>query len=110
MHLDVPEPAPEPKETTTTKPAKGWEFSAWQTYGSCSEPLPYDVFGGTAKPGGTVTVVSPYGSGSTTADAEGTWSLRVDFPTAPYGETFEVKVKDEFGHKKVFSFVSLHDG
>lgn len=114
VHLDapadVPKDDPAPKETTTTTVATSWGFTAWQTYGSCSEPLPYDVFGGTAKPGGTVTVTSPYGSGSTTADAEGAWSLRVEFPGAPYGKTFEVKVRDEYGNVKVFPFVSLYEG
>lgn len=99
-----------PKDTTTTTKAQGWEFSAVQTYGSCSEPIPYDIFSGTAKPGSTVTITSPYGSGSTTADAEGAWSLRVDFETAPHGEPFEVKARDEFGAKAKFTFVSLYEG
>lgn len=110
VHLDAPKGDAGGDATTTTTKAPAWEFSAFQTYGSCSEPLPYDVFYGTAKPGSTVTVASPHGSGSTTVDAEGAWSLRVDFPSAPYGASFEVKVRDEFGSKKVFSFVSLYEG
>ena len=105
VYYDAP-----PQTTTTTKAEKGWEFSAFQKYGSCAEPVPYDEFWGTGKPGGTITVASPYGSGSTTVDAEGNFWIRVEFPSAPFGETFSVKVKDEFGNKKVFSFVSNYSG
>ena len=37
---------------------------------------------------------------------DGAHWLRVDFPEAPHETTFAVKVKDEFGNKKVFEFVS----
>lgn len=100
-----------PKDTTTTtKAEKGWEFSAFQKYGSCSEPVPYDEFSGTGKPGSTITVTSSYGSGSTTVNESGEYWLRVEFPSAPFEKTFTVKVKDEFGNKKVFDFVSNYAG
>lgn len=100
--------APEPKETTTTVAA--WDFTANQKYGSCAEPVPYDEFSGYAKPGSTVTVTSEFGGGSTTADAEGNWWVRVEFPSAPTGETFKVKAKDAFGTVRTFNFVSNYEG
>lgn len=82
------------------------EFAASQKWGSCSESPPYDEFFGTAKPGTRVSIVSSFGSGSTTAGAGGEWYAKVFFETAPYGKTFEVKVKDEFGNKVLFEFTS----
>ena len=105
VYLDVP------KETTRTiKAEKDWEFSAFQKYGSCSEPIPYDEFSGTGKPGSTVNVTSSYGSGTTTVNEDGTYWLRVEFPEASHETSFTVKVKDEFGNKKVFEFVSKYSG
>jgi hypothetical protein len=98
-----------PKDTTTTTKAT-WEFSATQKYGTCSEPVPYDEFSGKAKPGSTVTVTSSHGSGSTTADGDGNWWIRVEFPSAPYNTTFSVKAKDQFGNHQYFEFVSLYSG
>ena len=110
VHLDVQKPAvDEPKETTTTTIAE-WEFTANQTYGSCSEPVPYDVFSGKAKPGTIVKVLSPYGGGTTEVNDDGAWSVRVEFPEAPFNEQFTVTVKDHTGSKKTFSFVSLFEG
>lgn len=105
VYLDVPK-----ETTTTTKAEKGWEFSAFQKYGSCSEPIPYDEFSGTGKPGSTISVTSEYGSSSTVVNEDGTYWLRVEFPGAPFGTIFPVKVKDEFGNKKVFEFVSNYSG
>jgi hypothetical protein len=83
------------------------EFTAHNTWGSCSESPPYDEYHGTGKPGTTVHVISAYGSGSTTVTAEGKWYVKVFFETAPYGKTFEVKAKDAFGTKVFFEFTSL---
>jgi hypothetical protein len=110
VYLDVEEPVvEEPKDTTTTTVAE-WKFTANQQYGSCSEPVPYDVFSGKAKPGTIVTITSPYGNGTAEVNGDGAWSVRVDFPEAPFNEQFTVKVKDHTGSKKTFSFVSLFEG
>ena len=117
VYYDAPEakddpkndPKDDPKDTTTTTKAT-WEFTASQKYGNCSEPVPYDEFTGTAKPGSSVTISSPYGGGSTTADAEGNWWIRVEFPSAPYNKVFSVHASDEFGTKRYFEFVSLYEG
>jgi hypothetical protein len=79
-------------------------FTANQTYGSCAESPPYDVYYGTGSPGTLVEIISPYGSGSTMIDAEGNWAVLVEFPSAPAGEPFTVKAKDHTGTKILFSF------
>ncbi|MGI9585151.1 MAG: hypothetical protein ACR2N7_06125 [Acidimicrobiia bacterium] len=100
----------EPKEPTTTTTKAVWEFWATQRFGNCSEPVPYDVFSGQAKPGSMVTISSEFGGGTVEAGPEGAWSLKVHFPEAPYNVPFVVKVKDAFGSKKTFEFVSYYDG
>jgi len=94
-------PAPPKKEPPPV------EFTAVQRWGSCTESPPYDEFSGMAKPGTQVSILSSFGSGSTTVAENGEWYLKVFFEGAPYGETFEVKAKDEFGHKVIFEFTSL---
>lgn len=79
-----------PPTTTTAEPVVTVAFSATQAYGSCEEPIPYDIFSGTATPGTTVSISSAYGSGSTAADAKGHWEKKVEFAGAPRGETFAV--------------------
>lgn len=98
-------PAPKPAPTTTTAPDVTVAFSASQKYGSCGEAVPYDIFSGTATPGSTITITSPYGSGTTTVDAHGHWSRKVEFPGAPANETFSVSVSG-LGGSKNFSFTA----
>ena len=83
------------------------EFTAHQQYGECREDTPYDVFWGTAAPGADIKVDSPYGSGSTTANDDGHWELKVEFPTAPAGKKFEVSVTSSDGGSAGFGFVYL---
>lgn len=80
-------------------------FFAENVYGSCVESPPFDVYHGKGEPGSTVFVVSEYGSGQTTVGAEGGWELRVEFPGAPPGKVFAVKVKDSLGRSTIFEFV-----
>jgi len=104
------EPATVETTTTTSTTVATWEFTANQKYGSCELPVPYDIFSGKTKPGATVTISSPYGNGSTTANGEGVWSVKVEFPTAPYNETFVVSATDYVGTTKTFEFVNLYSG
>ena len=101
VHYDVPEPP-----TTTEPPGEGVEFTANNTFGSCEENPPYDIYYGTADPETKVTITSEFGSATVYANGEGDWSKQVFFPEAPYGETFLVTVKDHTGAKKHFEFVS----
>lgn len=82
------------------------DFSAHQKYGSCGEVVPYDVFYGTASPGTKIWVASPYGEGMTVAGDNGGWDLKVKFPSAPAGKTFEVVVETSEGDRKVFTFIN----
>lgn len=110
VHLDVEKPAVEEPKKTTTTTVVVWQFKASQKYGSCSEPVPYDVFSGKAKPGTVVEVLSPYGSGTAEVNEDGAWSIRVEFPEAPFNKQFTITVKDHTGSKKTFPFVSLFEG
>jgi len=94
----VPEPAP----TTTAKPTSPSTtstvpsaFTAAALYGSCEEPIPYDEYSGKAAPGASITVSSPWSTTTnTTADDNGDWWVRVEFPSAPVGAPFAVNVSD----------------
>lgn len=93
------------EEPTTTTIADVVEFSANQVYRTCPSSPPFDVFWGTAQPGSKVIVSSEFGMGSVKANADGGWELRVEFPDAPAGVWFAVKVKSEAtGATKVFEF------
>lgn len=98
-----------PPTTTTAAPVVTIAFSAAQAYGSCDEPVPYDIFSGQATPGSTITISSPHGSGSTTADSSGHWERKVEFPSAPRGEAFSVSVSG-LGGSKTFSFTATGGG
>jgi len=85
-------------------------FVAHQKYGSCGEETPYDVFYGTAEPGAKITASSAYGGNSTVANEKGKWEMKVTFPDAPSGKTFNVKVKASTGQSKTFSFTNTGGG
>ena len=86
-----------------------YELVAHQVYGSCEEPVPYDVFWGETAPGAYVLVWSEYGSAETYANAEGEFEVRVEFPSAPYNKAFQVKVKS-IDQKRYFEFVRHGEG
>lgn len=92
------------------KEATQVDFTANQKYGSCGEAVPYDKFFGTAAPGSTIWVESPFGSGTTTASESGEWFIRVDFPEAPVGESFTVVVESSDGGRATFTFVRTAEG
>ena len=96
----VPE---EPKEEPKEEPV--YELVAHQVYGVCEAELPYDVFWGETKPGAHVLVWSEYGSAETYANDDGQFEVRVNFPEAPYGVGFQVKVKS-IDQKRWFEFTS----
>ncbi|MCP3999182.1 MAG: hypothetical protein GY722_29570 [bacterium] len=85
-------------------------FTANQKYGSCDEAVPYDKFFGTAAPGSTIWIESPYGGGTTVADSDGNWLLRVEFPDAPVDEAFTVVIESSDGGRAVFSFIRYAHG
>lgn len=104
------EPKDQPKEEPKDQPKEPveepheWGFSANQVYGECSESPPFDVFHGTGKPGSVIHVQSEFGGGEREIGGEGGWEIKVIFEGAPVGQTFAVKIYDDFGHEKVFEF------
>lgn len=105
------QPKEEPKEEHEEEPKEEehpeWEFTASQLYGECSETPPFDVFHGTGEPLSVIHVVSEFGGGSTEVGEKGGWEIKVIFESAPVGQAFPVKVKDEHGNVKVFEFVRI---
>jgi hypothetical protein len=99
------EPNEEPKKEPKDHEVAEWEFSAHQLYGECSEIPPYDVFHGTGKPGSVIKVESEFGSGTAEIGDKGGWEIKVIFESAPVGEAFPVKVRDQFDHYQVFEFI-----
>lgn len=93
------------KDTTTTTISEV-EFSANATWLECSVVPPYDEYYGTATPGTSIAVLSDYGSGETVAGAGGKWYLKVEFPEAPFGVTFEVTVRHQGGATFGFPFTN----
>lgn len=90
---------------------KAVEFTAFQKYGWCSDPEPYDVYYGTARPGSTIIVTTEgHGSASTTAGDSGKWDLKVFFTNTTPGQPFAVTVGDSDGHATSFEFVSRAGG
>lgn len=104
---DEPKDEPKDEEPKDEEPKDEavYELVAHQVYGVCEEALPYDVFWGETKPGATVLVWSEYGSAETVAGPEGEFEVRVDFPEAPYGVEFQVKVKS-IDQIRYFGFTS----
>ena len=97
------EPKDEPKDDPKEEPT--YELVAYQQYGYCEEPEPYDVFWGETAPGATVIIWSQYGSKEVVAGPEGGWETVVYFPEAPYGVEFQVKVKS-IEQTRYFAFTS----
>jgi hypothetical protein len=73
------------------------EFSANAAFTECNVNPPYNEYWGKVTPGSTISISSPYGSGSATANGDGKWSARVEFPSAPVGETFTVTLTSSSG-------------
>ncbi len=86
------------------------QFVAYQAYGRTGKRIAYEVYIGTAVPGATVTASSPYGSRSDVADDAGRWHIKMVFPSAPYGEPFDVTLSDGLGNTAVFTFTSNRRG
>lgn len=101
------QPAPGAPVAPGQPPTNAVAFSASSAFGSCSDDPPYDVYSGTADPGSRITITSPFGGGSTTADEHGQWEKKVVFARSPVGETFTVTVSSPQG-SETFSFT--HSG
>ncbi len=100
-------PATEPTTTTSTVADEPAPFVANFTWGECNLDPPYDEYYGTGEPGTSVTVTSEFGEGVTEVGADGTWYVKVFFPTAPFDDPFLVKVRDSLGRQETFEFVRV---
>ena len=58
---------------------------------------PFNEYWGKSTTGAVITISSPYGAAEVTADADGKWAARLEFPNAPVGETFIVRVTSSKG-------------
>jgi Glucodextranase, domain B len=93
----------EPETPTTEKELAA--FTANQSYGSCTETPPFDVFYGTGEPGSWVDITSEYGSAELQVGENGQWEKKVYFETAPAGTPFGVRIADQYGRVVEFEFV-----
>jgi len=95
-----PPPTSKPATTTTAKSTEqSYAFTMNQKWYKCETTPPFEEFYGTAAPGSTITIASPHGGGSATADAKGKWYAKVVFPTAPKNVYFEGTVSSPQGTK-----------
>jgi Glucodextranase, domain B len=108
IYYDPPQPKEQPKDQPKEEP-RHVEWSAHQQYGSCDESPPYDVFWGTASPGATVWIASPYGGKTVEANGDGHWEAKVHFTEVPAGKYFEVVIEGD-GHRNVFGFTYTGGG
>jgi hypothetical protein len=72
-------------------------FTAQAAFVECDSTPPFNEYWGTAPAGATITIASPYGGTSVTANGDGHWEARVEFPDAPLGEMFDVKISSSGG-------------
>jgi hypothetical protein len=67
----------------------------------------FNEYWGKSTTGAVITISSPYGSGEVTSDADGKWAARIEFPGAPVGETFIVRITSSKG-TAVYEFPLTH--
>ena len=84
-----------------TRACRVHEFTAHQRYEVVDGWPVVNYYWGTAKPGAEVHIGSEYGRGTTAANDDGKWEIRVEFPTAPCNEPFRVAAESG-DHRKEF--------
>lgn len=92
--------------TSTTTTTVTVAFTAVRVNSTSNASPPYADYSGTANPGATISVTSAYGSADATANAQGNWSVRVTFPTAPVGLAFRVRATTAQGIRS-FTFTRV---
>lgn len=93
-------------EFSVTKPETvTYDFTANAAFTICDTNPPFNEYWGTATPGSTISISSPYGSKNVTAGELGKWDARIEYPDAPYGVWFDVTItSSKDGGTKVFEF------
>jgi len=66
------------------------EFRANVALEEMNGESPVNEYWGTANPGATIVISSPYGGAHVTANGEGEWDARIEYPEAPIGQSFTV--------------------
>lgn len=82
-------------------------FTANAAFVECDSTPPFNEYWGKAAVGATITISSPYGGGQVTADADGKWAARIEFPDAPVGQMFDVVVGSSQGGSASLPFVRV---
>jgi len=90
-----------------TPPPASIDFTAHANWATTDATPPFDEYSGTSTAVAVITLTSPYGNGQAVANADGHWSLRVEFPAAPVGETFNVHITSSKG-TAVYDFPLTH--
>jgi hypothetical protein len=72
-------------------------FTAQAAFVECDSTPPFNEYWGTAPAGATISITSPYGGKQVTANGDGNWEARIEFPSAPLGETFFVRLASSSG-------------
>ena len=73
------------------------DFTANAALTTTDAATPFNEYWGTSTAGAVISITSEYGSKQVESNAEGKWSARIEFPSAPVGVTFNVHVTSSKG-------------
>ena len=79
------------------------DFTANAALTTTDAATPFNEYWGTSTAGAVISITSEYGSKQVESNAEGKWSARLEFPTAPVGSTFNVHITSSKG-EAVYDF------
>ncbi len=79
------------------------DFTANAALTTTDAATPFNEYWGTSTAGAVISITSDYGSKQVESNAEGKWSARIEFPSAPVGSTFNVHLTSSKG-EAVYDF------
>jgi hypothetical protein len=79
------------------------DFTANAALTTTDAATPFNEYWGTSTAGAVISITSEYGSKQVESNAEGKWSARLEFPSAPVGSTFNVHITSSKG-EAVYDF------
>jgi hypothetical protein len=79
------------------------DFTAQAAFVECDSTPPFNEYWGTSTAGAKITISSDFGGKQVVSNGDGHWEARVEFPEAPFNETFMVTVTSSKG-EAVYSF------
>jgi hypothetical protein len=83
------------------------DFTAHAGWTTTDATPPFCEYSGTSTAGAVITITSPYGNAQAVSNGDGHWSARVEFPTSPVAETFNVHIASSKG-TAVYDFPLTH--